>query len=117
MLLYTAGPLIERIAYLDHELGFNVQPKFKNLSSYYSSLIQAAQANSYDIATDYPTVQDDADQDARDTVAFEECLYRYRQAQDEYRRMFYAYNAMYICPVAQTSDLYELLADEGKVLF
>src|SRR6266545_1796132 len=116
MVLYITGRLAGRIAYLDHELGFNFRPEFKSLSAYYASLIQAARANSYDMTTDYPTFQSYGDADRSDLAAFESCMDQYRHAQDPNRRVFYGYNALYVCPFARTSALYELLADENDHL-
>jgi hypothetical protein len=116
MVLYITEPLIGRVAYLNHELGFNLRPEFKSLPSYYASLIQAARANSYEYTTDYPTRQSYGDDDRSDLAAFEHCMVAYRHAQDANRRMFYSYNALYLCPFAHTSALYELLVDENDYL-
>jgi hypothetical protein len=114
--LYIAGPLAGRLAYLNHEFGFNLRPQFKGLPSYYASLIQAARENSYEYTTDYPTVQLYPVDDLDDLAAFEYCIDQYRHAQDPGRRMFYSYNALYVCPFAHTSALYELLADANDHL-
>ncbi len=116
MVLYIAGPLTERVAYLNHEFGFNLRPQFKGLRSYYASLIQAARANSYEYTTDYPTVQSYGVDDLGDQAAFEYCMDQYRHSQDPQRRMFYSYNALYVCPLAHTRALYELLADANDHL-
>lgn len=112
MILYVIGPLAGRVAYLDHEFGFTVSPRFRDLASYYTSLIQAAQANSYDLVMDYPALQENLYYDVQDADAFNYCMQHYHKAQDENRRLFYAYNALYLCPLAKTSDLYTFLAEE-----
>jgi hypothetical protein len=111
MLLFTGTYLTERIVYLDHELGFNPRPLFTDLHSFYASMLDAARQGRYSFETDYPIPNENNLHDHADEASFIACFQAYHSAQEEYRRLYFAYLAMYVCPFSCTAQLYDFLQD------